>query len=118
MRIPASFRVIFVDCLAVPGIEVLVIRIFPLFKRIRIVRMCLGEYHKIVTCGNRLEAIAVGIACFPLPYGLCYTTILIFQSSAELNLRYFHNRIPAHEISCIGRGRILREQACSLIAHP
>ena len=118
MGISGSVFLVFADGFSVSCIKVLVIRFFSALQIILSVRLCLREYHKVIPGRYRLETITVRLALVPFTDNLCHTRVFIRGCSTKPDLCCFYNRIPAHEISCIGRGRIRREQACSLIAHP
>ena len=118
MGISGSFFVILTDGFSVSCIKVLVIRFFSALQIILSVRLCLREYHKVIPGRYRLETITVRLTLVPFTDNLCHTRVFLRGCSTKPDLCCFYNCIPAHEISCIGRGRILREQACSLIARP
>ena len=118
MGISLALSGILVDRLTVSCIKVLVIRFFSVIQILISIRLCLRKYHKVIPGRYRLETITVRLALVPFTDNLCHTGLFLRGCSAKVDPCCFYNRIPAHEISCIGRGRILREQACSLIAHP
>ena len=118
MGISASFFLVFADGFSVSCIKVLVIRFFSALQITISIRLCLREYHKVIPGRYRLETITVRLALVPFTDNLSHTRVFLRGCSTKLDSCCFYNSILAHKISCIGRGRILREQACSLIAHP